>query len=165
MSMLPPDCFNGFSLAAIWSSFVQSEGTKQGAFFDPDTLEPLIDNAAMRTAMDIFVRLRAYGPPDETTAPCLPYNAHFLAGRCALTLSWGYQMKANTFLAESRVRDRTSVALLPGSTQVGSSQCHVTNLITKNLQSTRMRCFACTQVVRTHTVVSICGHMAVTLTC
>lgn len=116
------DCFNGFSLTAIWSSFVQSEGTQQGGFFDPDTLEPLINNSAMARAMEIFSHLRAFGPPDETTAPCLPYNARFVRGECALTLSWGYQMKANLFMPDSRVRDNVGVALLPGSTQVGTKK-------------------------------------------
>jgi hypothetical protein len=115
----PADCFNGFSLTAIWSSFIQSEGTKQGSFFDPDTLEPLVNNSAMARAMDIFVRLAAFGPPDEASMPCLPFNIKFVLGRCALTLSWGYQLKANLFLNISRVRENVSVALLPGSTQVG----------------------------------------------
>lgn len=41
-----------------------------------------------------------------------------MRGRCALTLSWGYQLKANTFLPFSMVRNKVSVALLPGSTHV-----------------------------------------------
>ncbi|GIL84486.1 hypothetical protein Vretifemale_13149, partial [Volvox reticuliferus] len=89
----PRYCFNGFSLTAIWSSFIQSQGTKHGAFFDPDTMEPLVNNNAMARAMEIFKCLRAYGPPDETSAPCLPYNQRFVNGECALTLSWGYQLK------------------------------------------------------------------------
>ncbi|GLI66107.1 hypothetical protein VaNZ11_009817, partial [Volvox africanus] len=114
----PRYCFNGFSLTAIWSSFIQSHGTQHGAFFDPETMEPLVNNAAMALAMVIFKRLRAYGPPDETSAPCLPYNQRFVNGECALTLSWGYQLKANLFRPDSRVRDNVGVALLPGSTMV-----------------------------------------------
>ncbi|GIL56783.1 hypothetical protein Vafri_12094 [Volvox africanus] len=114
----PRYCFNGFSLTAIWSSFIQSQGTKHGAFFDPETMEPLVNNAAMALAMVIFKRLRAYGPPDETSAPCLPYNQRFVNGECALTLSWGYQLKANLFRPDSRVRNNVGVALLPGSTMV-----------------------------------------------
>ncbi|KAG2453357.1 hypothetical protein HYH02_001581 [Chlamydomonas schloesseri] len=114
----PRYCFNGFNLASIWSSFVQSRGTRQGAFFDPDTMMPLTNNSAFRTAMELWVALRDYGPPDESTAQCLPFNMQFVRGRCALTLSWGYQLKANIFLPFSMVRDKVSVALLPGSTHV-----------------------------------------------
>ncbi|KXZ51311.1 hypothetical protein GPECTOR_13g798 [Gonium pectorale] len=114
----PRYCFNGFNLAAIWSSFIQTQGTRQGAFFDPVTMRPLVNNSAMRQAMELYAQLKAYGPADETTAPCLPFNMAFVRGRCALTLSWGYQLKANTFLPFSAVKDKVSVALLPGSTKV-----------------------------------------------
>jgi hypothetical protein len=36
-ALMRAGCFAGFSLAAIWTSFVQSKGTAQGAFFDPIT--------------------------------------------------------------------------------------------------------------------------------
>ncbi|GFR44062.1 hypothetical protein Agub_g5222 [Astrephomene gubernaculifera] len=111
-------CWNSFSLVSIWSSFIQSEGTQQGAFFDPATMQPLVNNSAMREALRIYRALQDYGPPDEVSAPCQVFNEHFVRGRCALTLSWGYQFKANTFLPYSYVRDRASVALLPGSTRV-----------------------------------------------
>lgn len=54
-------CFSGFNLGAIWSSFVQSAGTKQGAFFDPITMKPLVNNDAMRAALELYAQLKAYG--------------------------------------------------------------------------------------------------------
>ncbi len=74
-------------------------GVPQGGFFDTSPgdgtgplLTPLVNNSAMAAAMQLYAALRAYGPPDELTAPCLPYNQHFVMGNCALTLSWGFQV-------------------------------------------------------------------------
>ena len=54
----PRFCFNGFSLAAIWSSYTQSQGTKSGAFFDPDTMYPLANSSAMLRALELYLQLR-----------------------------------------------------------------------------------------------------------
>lgn len=50
----------------IWSvasAFLQSQGTQQGAFFDTDTMEPLVNNEAFSMTLDIFKQTTAYGPP------------------------------------------------------------------------------------------------------
>ena len=51
----------------IWSvaaSFLQSQGTDQGAFFDLETMEPLVKNEAFKKALETYNETTQYGPPD-----------------------------------------------------------------------------------------------------
>lgn len=52
----------------LWSvagSFLQSQGTQQGAFFDPKTMKPLINNEAFAKALDVYKQTGEYAPPNE----------------------------------------------------------------------------------------------------
>jgi multiple sugar transport system substrate-binding protein len=87
----------------IAASMIQSQGTSQGTFFDPETMEPLIDNEAFRKAMEIYNDSTQYGPPDELNLDVGDTRSLFTSGRCALSIDWG---------------DKTGAMLTPGSTQV-----------------------------------------------
>ena len=50
-----PGCpYTSFNLAAILAPMLVANGTAQGFHFDPDTMAPLMNNAAMRRALEIF---------------------------------------------------------------------------------------------------------------
>jgi multiple sugar transport system substrate-binding protein len=74
---------------SIAASFLQSQGTQQGAFFDVDTMEPLTNNEAFERALEIYKETGKYGPPDELNWDVGDSRAAFVTGRCALTLDWG----------------------------------------------------------------------------
>ena len=44
---------------------IQTQGTGHGAFFDQETMEPLVNNEAFAKALEIFNETTQYGPPDE----------------------------------------------------------------------------------------------------
>ncbi len=111
---------NHVSWWAFWSiagSFLQSEGTQQGGFFDTDTMEPLTNNEAFAKALDVYKATGDYGPPDELDHTMDDARELFIDGRCALTLDHG-NTGTLTIMPESKVVDKVATAPLPGSTEV-----------------------------------------------
>ena len=111
---------NHVSWWAFWSiagSFLQSKGTRQGAFFDTETMEPLTNNAAFAKALDIYKATGEYGPPGELDHNMEDARKQFIDGRCALTLDHG-NTGTLTISPDSKVVDKVATAPLPGSREV-----------------------------------------------
>lgn len=102
---------------SVASAFIQTQGTQQGAFFDVETMKPLVNNEAFAEVLDIFKESTAYGPPDELQLGLPETRSMFVDGRCALTLDWG---DIGTLAIEpgSQVVDKVGALILPGSTSV-----------------------------------------------
>src|SRR3954470_319440 len=47
---------------SIAGSFLQSQGTKQGSFFDVDSMQPLVKNPGFARALDIYKETTSYAP-------------------------------------------------------------------------------------------------------
>jgi multiple sugar transport system substrate-binding protein len=105
----------------VWSvagAFIQTQGIQQGAFFDADTMKPLVNNEALAASLDIFKEAASYGSPDESQHNLHETRSLFVSGRCALTLDWG---DIGTLVIDpqtSRVIDRVGAQVLPGSSRV-----------------------------------------------
>lgn len=102
---------------SVVTSFLQSQGTEQGAFFDSDTMKPLINNEAVATALDIYKETTKYSPPDELNFDLPQARDSFIAGRCALTLDWG-DIGTLAIAPNSKVKDKVGAVILPGSKKV-----------------------------------------------
>ena len=102
----------------IAASMVQSKGTAEGAFFDLETMEPLVDNAAFRKALEIYDATTEFGPPDEINLDVGDTRSLFTSGRCALSLDWGDIGTLAIDPETSVVMDKTGAMILPGTTQV-----------------------------------------------
>jgi multiple sugar transport system substrate-binding protein len=105
-------------ITSVAGNFIQSQGTGQGAFFDPETMTPLIDNEGFRKALDIYIETTKYGPPDEINLDVGDTRGLFTTGRCALTLDWGDIGTLAIDPKTSKVQDKVSAVIIPGSTQV-----------------------------------------------
>ncbi len=103
---------------SIAASFLQSQGTQQGAFFDVDTLEPLTNNEAFARALEIYKETGKYGPPDELNWDVGDSRAAFVTGRCALTLDWGDIGTLAIDPEQSKVKDKVGAIILPGTKEV-----------------------------------------------
>jgi multiple sugar transport system substrate-binding protein len=104
----------------MWSiagSYLQSQGTRQGAFFDPDTMAPLVDNVAFARALEIFRATGEYGPPDERRLDHAAMRDLYISGRCALTVDWG-DIGTLAISPQSRVQDLVGAVILPGTREV-----------------------------------------------
>jgi multiple sugar transport system substrate-binding protein len=105
-------------ITSIASSMIQSQGTGQGGFFNPETMEPLYGpNEALSRALDIYAATLEYGPPDELNLDVTDTRSLWTAGRCALTLDWG-DIGTLSIAEGSKAKDLTGAVILPGSTQV-----------------------------------------------
>jgi multiple sugar transport system substrate-binding protein len=102
---------------SIASGFLQSEGTKQGAFFDVETMQPLASNQAIARALEVYAATGAYGPADELELDVAAARRLFIAGRCALSLDWG-DIGTLAVAPDSRVVDRVGAVILPGAREV-----------------------------------------------
>jgi multiple sugar transport system substrate-binding protein len=102
----------------VAASMIQSQGTSQGTFFDTETMEPLVNNAAFQKALEIYDATTAYGPPDELNLDVGDTRSLFTSGRCALSLDWGDIGTLAIDPETSIVMDKTGAYILPGSTEV-----------------------------------------------
>ena len=102
---------------SVASAFLQSHGTEQGAFFDIDTMKPLVNNEAFARAIELFKKSGEYAPKNELEMDVAEIRDHFINGRCALTLDWG-DTGTLAIAPGSRVVDKVGAVILPGSRQV-----------------------------------------------
>jgi multiple sugar transport system substrate-binding protein len=105
----------------IWSvaaAFLQSQGTSQGAFFDTETLKPLVNSEAFSAALEIYKETTQYGPPDELNLDVGDTRGLFTTGRCALSIDWGDIGTLAIDPATSKVQDKVGAVILPGSKRV-----------------------------------------------
>src|SRR5690242_6257099 len=104
--------------SSIASAFIQSQGTKQGAFFDTSNMEPLHNNPAAAKALGIYKTLSKLGPPDQLNNDVGDSRGLFVTGRCALSLDWGDIGPLAVDRTQSKVIDKVGAVILPGSKQV-----------------------------------------------
>jgi multiple sugar transport system substrate-binding protein len=105
----------------VWSfasPYLQTQGTSQGAFFDIQTMQPLVRNDGWREAMRILKQTSQYGPPDELDLELQDARSLFIAGRCALSIDWGDTGTLAIAPEISAVQDKTGAVILPGTTRV-----------------------------------------------
>jgi multiple sugar transport system substrate-binding protein len=105
-------------ITSVAGNFIQSQGTSQGAFFDAETMTPLIDNEGFRRALQIYVDTTKFGPPDEINLDVGDTRGLFTSGRCALTLDWGDIGTLAIDPKTSKVQDKVGAVVIPGSKQV-----------------------------------------------
>ena len=103
---------------SIAGGFLQNQGTAQGAFFDQDTMEPLVNNEAFARALDIYQQTTQFGPPDELNLDVGDTRGLFTSGRCALTVDWGDIGTLAIDPTISVVQDKVGAVILPGSREV-----------------------------------------------
>jgi multiple sugar transport system substrate-binding protein len=83
-------------------------------WFDPKTMKPLIESPGHLRALTALVDLVQFGPKDMLSWDLGKSWDYFLAGRAALTFTWG-DLGALAQQPGSKVRGRTGVAPLPGT--------------------------------------------------
>jgi multiple sugar transport system substrate-binding protein len=105
-------------ITSISASFIQSQGTSQGTFFDTTTMKPLIQNDGFARALDIYKETGLYGPPDELNLAAANTRDLFTAGQCALSLDWGDIGTLAIDKEKSKVIDKVGALILPGSDMV-----------------------------------------------
>src|SRR3979411_438716 len=103
---------------SIASAYLQSQGTKQGAFFNTDTMQPLTNTAGAAAALDVYKQLSKRGPPEQLNQDVGDSRGLFVTGRCALSLDWGDIGPLAVDKTQSTVQDKVGAIILPGSKRV-----------------------------------------------
>jgi multiple sugar transport system substrate-binding protein len=105
-------------IISIAAAFLQSQGTKQGTFFDTSNMKPLMNNPGMARALQIYKTLSKLGPPGQLNNDVGDSRGLFVTGRCALSLDWGDIGPLAVDKSQSTVQDKVGAVILPGSKQV-----------------------------------------------
>ena len=103
---------------SIAGSYLQAEGTSQGAFFDVDTMKPLVNNEGFAAALDIYKKTTQFAPADELNLDVGDTRGLFTSGRCALSVDWGDIGTLAIDEKTSTVQDKVGSVILPGSKRV-----------------------------------------------
>lgn len=105
-------------ITSVAGAFLQAKGTREGAFFDPATMKPLVNNDAFARALEVYKETTKYGPPNEINLDVGDTRNLFITGQCALTVDWGDIGPLAIDPKTSKVIDKVGALMLPGSRQV-----------------------------------------------
>ncbi|HEY3085025.1 MAG TPA: extracellular solute-binding protein [Candidatus Dormibacteraeota bacterium] len=103
---------------SVAGAYLQSQGTKQGAFFSTTDMQPLTNNPAAAAALNVYKQLSKIGPPTQLNDDVGNSRGLFITGRCALSLDWGDIGTLAIDKAQSKVEGKVGAVILPGSKQV-----------------------------------------------
>ena len=106
-----------YMMNSIAAPFIQSQGTGSGMFFDPENMNPLVNNEGYAKALEFWRDSTKYGPPNELNIDVGDTRGMFTAGRCALTVDWG-DIGTLSIAPGSKVVDKVGSIILPGSKEV-----------------------------------------------
>ncbi|MDJ1174533.1 ABC transporter substrate-binding protein [Roseofilum capinflatum] len=113
-----PNAQSYWMFGSILSPFIQSQGTRQGIFFDPETMKPLVNNEAFAKALEIYKQTTQYAPANELELTTHEVHPLFASGRCALTLDWGDTGTIVINPEISQVIDKVGADIAPGSREI-----------------------------------------------
>ncbi|MEM8849147.1 MAG: extracellular solute-binding protein [Pseudomonadota bacterium] len=111
-----------FAIGSVAGSFMQTQGTSEGMFFDPETMDPTMNNAAWAEAFRIYKATGQYGPPDELNHDIGDTRALVTSGRCALMIDWGDIGPLSIDDGGEAIRDKVGAVIMPGTREVWDAE-------------------------------------------
>lgn len=87
-------------------------------FFDPTTMAPTINSPAWKRAVEEYVRLKNYGPPDADALDSHSVRQRFARGEAAMAIDWSDLGVLTTDPETSAVAGNVGFFALPGSRRV-----------------------------------------------
>lgn len=106
-----------FAIQSVAASMVQSKGTGEGLYFNPEDMTPKINNDAWKKAFEVFKASVAFNPPDVLNHDIGDTRALALAGRCAMVIDWG-DIGPLSIEEGSQIKDKVGAIIMPGSSEV-----------------------------------------------
>ncbi|MDB6001296.1 MAG: hypothetical protein JWP52_2995, partial [Rhizobacter sp.] len=107
-----------FILVSRVASYAANPKVPGSLFFNPDTMEPSVNNPGWVQALQDWVDIKKFGPPEMATMGGGTMRGNFVAGNYALAIDWadvGIQAQDET---ASIVKGKLGYFVLPGSTKV-----------------------------------------------
>ncbi len=106
-----------FAIQSVAAGMVQSRGTSEGIYFDPETMAPKVNNDAWKKAFELYKATGQYGPPDELNQDIGDTRGLAIGGRCGLMIDWG-DIGPLSIEEGSKIKDKVGAVIMPGSTEV-----------------------------------------------
>jgi len=107
-----------FAILSVASAFIQSKGTGEGIFFDPQTMKPKVNNEAFIKALEVYKATGQYGPKDELNQDIGDTRALVTTGRCALALDWGDIGPLSLDKGGEAIKNKMGAIIMPGTNEV-----------------------------------------------
>jgi multiple sugar transport system substrate-binding protein len=105
-----------FHFMSFAAPFVIGPDNPNLFWFDPETMEPLMDSPGHQRAMETLIDLLQFGPEAMMAWSLGESWDHFLRGQAALTFTWG-DLGSLAQEEGSQVRGKTGAAPMPGTTE------------------------------------------------
>jgi multiple sugar transport system substrate-binding protein len=103
-----------FHYMSLSAPFVIGPENPKLYWFDPDTMDPLVESEGHRQAMAVYAELVQYGPEAMAAWALGEAWDYFLRGNAVFTYSWG-DVAALAVERESYVKGKIGTAQLPGT--------------------------------------------------
>jgi multiple sugar transport system substrate-binding protein len=107
-----------FAVMSFAAPYVQTKGTGEGMFFDPETMKPKVNNEAWIEAFNIYKATGEFGPPDEINHDVGDTRALLIAGRCAQMIDWGDVGPLSLDPGSEAIKNKMASVIMPGTTRV-----------------------------------------------
>ena len=105
-----------FHFMSFAAPFVIGPDNPNLFWFDPETMEPLMDSPGHQRALKTLIDLTQFGPEAMMAWSLGESWDHFLRGQAALTFTWG-DLGSLAQEEGSQVRGKTGAAPMPGTTE------------------------------------------------
>jgi multiple sugar transport system substrate-binding protein len=103
-----------FHFMSLSAPFVIGPANPRLYWFDPQTMKPLIESPGHVRALKMLIEIAKFGPKEMVNWDIGKSWDHFLAGRAALTFTWG-NLGGLAQESGSKVRGKVGAAHIPGT--------------------------------------------------
>lgn len=107
-----------FIFASRAAAYAANPNVPGSFFFDPETMEPSVDNPGWVQALEDWIEVRQYGPPEMATYGGGDMRGNFVAGDYALGIDWADVGVIAQDESSSTVKGKLGYFVLPGATEV-----------------------------------------------
>jgi multiple sugar transport system substrate-binding protein len=118
LEALAPKNVDGYIYLTRAASYAANKDAKGYLFFDPETMEPQVNNPAFVKALNEWVEIKKFGPPNMVNYGGGEVRGNYVAGQSALAIDWadiGIMAQDPT---KSVIKEKIGFALAPGSKEV-----------------------------------------------
>lgn len=100
------------------AAYAANPTVRGSLFFDPDTMEPQIANPGWVQALNDWIEIRKFGPPEMATYGGGEMRGNFIAGNYALGIDWADVGIMAQDESASIIKGKLGYFVLPGSKKV-----------------------------------------------
>ncbi|GGF93561.1 ABC transporter substrate-binding protein [Paenibacillus abyssi] len=118
LEALAPKNVDGYIYITRAASYAAHPDAKGYLFFDPETMEPQVNNPAFVKALEEWVEIKKFGPPNMVNYGGGEVRGNYVAGQSALAIDWADIGIMAQDPDKSKIKDKIGFALAPGSKEI-----------------------------------------------